>query len=98
MIVYICPKCGGNLQFSVITTYPPIQVTKCYGCGWREEKRRDEIERIPYKTNNNTFDKIKAEIEALPKTYPFVNHINTYVKEDDVKMIIDKYNNKEVNE
>lgn len=36
-------------------------------------------------------DKIKKEIEALPKTYPFVNHFNTYVKEDDVRKIIDKY-------
>lgn len=36
-------------------------------------------------------DKIKAEIEALPKTYPFLNHTNTYVKEDDVRKIIDKY-------
>ena len=36
-------------------------------------------------------DKIRAEIEALPKTYPFLNHIYTYVKEDDVKKIIDKY-------
>lgn len=36
-------------------------------------------------------DKIKAEIEALPKTYPFVNHIDMYVKEDDVKKIIDEY-------
>ncbi len=36
-------------------------------------------------------DKIRAEIEALPKTYPFINHIDTYVKEDDVKKIIDKY-------
>lgn len=35
--------------------------------------------------------KIKAEIEILSKTYPFVNHIDTYVKEDDVKKIIDKY-------
>lgn len=36
-------------------------------------------------------DKIKAEVAALPKTYPFVNHIDKYVKEDDVKKIIDKY-------
>ena len=39
----------------------------------------------------DTIDKIRAEIEALPKTYPFVNHIDTYIKEDDVKKIIDKY-------
>jgi hypothetical protein len=36
-------------------------------------------------------NKIRAEIEALPKTYPFINHFDTYVKEDDVKRIIDKY-------
>ena len=36
-------------------------------------------------------EKIRAEIEELPKTYPFVNHFDMYVKEDDVKKIIDKY-------
>ncbi len=40
-------------------------------------------------------DEIKAEIEALPKTYPFMNHIDTYVKEDDVLQIISKYKAKE---
>ena len=35
--------------------------------------------------------KVRAEIEALPKTYPFVNHFDMYVKEDDVRRIIDKY-------
>lgn len=54
MIVYICPKCGGDLQLSVKATYqnerktpsfsygecqPPINVTECFSCGWREEKR-----------------------------------------------------------
>lgn len=39
----------------------------------------------------SVLDKIKAEIEALPKTYPFVDHIDMYVKEDDVRKIIDKY-------
>ena len=37
------------------------------------------------------FDDIKAEIQALPKTYPFINHIDTYVKEDDVVAIIRKH-------
>ena len=36
-------------------------------------------------------DEIRAEITALPKTYPFMNHIDTYVKEDDVLRIIDKH-------
>lgn len=34
---------------------------------------------------------IKAEIRALPKTYPFVNHLDTYIKEDDVLEIIDNH-------
>ena len=50
MLVYTCPKCGGELQFSVLDTYPPIHITECSSCGWREEKR-DTIEKIPYKTN-----------------------------------------------
>jgi hypothetical protein len=44
-----------------------------------------------FKHEESVLDKIKAEIEALPKTYPFVNHFDTYVKENDVRKIIDKY-------
>lgn len=44
-----------------------------------------------YQKLQSDYDKIRAEIEALPKTYPFVNHIDTYVKEDDVKKILDKH-------
>ena len=40
---------------------------------------------------DSILDKIKAEIEALPKTYPFVNHFDMYVKVIDVTKIIDKY-------
>ena len=50
-----------------------------------------EIEIYKLKQQEPVIDKIRAEIEALPKTYPFVNHIDTYVKEDDVKKIIYKY-------
>lgn len=39
----------------------------------------------------DVLDKIRSEIEALTKTYPFVNHIDSYVKEEDVRKIIDKY-------
>ena len=55
MIVYTCPKCGGHLQFSTVATYPPIHVTECFSCGWREEKM-DEIEKIPYKTTTAASD------------------------------------------
>lgn len=44
---------------------------------------------------DSILDKIRAEIEELPKTYPFVNHhIDMYVKAvkvSDVTKIIDKY-------
>ena len=53
------------------------------------DKICDEI--IKALEQDSVLDKIRAEIEALPKTYPFVNHIDMYVKEDDVKKIIDKY-------
>ena len=36
-------------------------------------------------------DAIRAEIQALPKTYPFVNHIDTYVKTADVIKIIERH-------
>ncbi len=36
-------------------------------------------------------DAIKTEIQALPKTYPFVNHIDTYVKDADVIKIIERH-------
>lgn len=40
---------------------------------------------------NEVLDIIRAEIAEMPKTYPFVNHFNAYVKVDDVMEIIDKY-------
>ena len=40
---------------------------------------------------DSVIENIKAEIQALPKTYPFINHIDTYVKEDDVVDIIRKH-------
>lgn len=39
--------------------------------------------------NGTPLDDVKAEIVALPKTYPFINHIDSYVKEDDVLQILD---------
>ena len=62
-------------------------------CPIFDGKMQDEIANLPKVTGNTdeVLDEIRAEIEALPKTYPFINHIDTYVKEDDVKKIIDKY-------
>lgn len=80
MIVYTCPKCGKDLQFSVMTTYPQLEhfnVAECSSCGWREEKREGEIERIPYKI---TF-------------YPPCQDCNT--KMDEIRRAYDKLKNQE---
>lgn len=34
----VCPKCGHELMYSVICTYPPIEVEECPNCQWRKEK------------------------------------------------------------
>ena len=54
-----------------------------------ERLRKEVVESA--KLHRLILDMIRTEIEELPKTYPFINHIDTYVKEDDVKKIIDKY-------
>lgn len=40
---------------------------------------------------NEMLDKVRAEIGSLPKIYPFVNHIYTYIKTSDCLQIIDNY-------
>lgn len=40
---------------------------------------------------NEMLDKVRAEIGSLPKIYPFVNHIYTYIKTSDCMQIIDNY-------
>lgn len=47
MIVYTCPKCGSELINYVLTSYPPIYVTKCSNCDW-ETRKSDKIIKIPY--------------------------------------------------
>lgn len=47
MIIYTCPKCGADLMFYQIDTYPPIDVASCTRCGL-EHKKTQEIERVPY--------------------------------------------------
>ena len=41
--------------------------------------------------DRKVIEDIKTEIQALPKIYPFVNHIDTYVKTDDVIKIIERH-------
>ena len=52
-----------------------------------EQIIRDELSSVIPKTD--MLDKIKAEIEMMPKTYPFVNHFDAYIKVDDINKILD---------
>lgn len=56
MIIYTCPKCGGDLVDYVITTYPPVEAKKCLRCGWMWESQTTPICRI-------VFDPPKEETE-----------------------------------
>ena len=47
MIVYTCPKCGGDLVSLVLTSYPPQYKEECPNCGWSHTES-DTITRIPY--------------------------------------------------
>lgn len=49
-IVYTCPKCGGDLEELVLTSFPPQYQKRCKNCNWKTiEKSDDIVVRIPYK-------------------------------------------------
>lgn len=48
MIIHTCPKCGKPLTSSIVTVYPPIDVSECRKCGWRHESKPDSIKYIPF--------------------------------------------------
>ena len=51
----------------------------------------DGVDSLKAVRNGTPLDDIRKEINDLPKTYPFINHIDTYVKTDDVIRIIDQH-------
>lgn len=48
MIIYTCPKCGGQLNHYCVATLPPIDVWACLDCDWRYEEK-DGVEYHPFK-------------------------------------------------
>nr|DAK53411.1 MAG TPA: LysW biosynthesis protein LysW [Caudoviricetes sp.] len=67
MIEYTCPKCGKILVHEIICTYPPINVVKCLGCGWRHEKK-EPITYVPFPVDESelsTINKEELTINAL---------------------------------
>ena len=53
MITYTCPKCGHELQHTVICTMPPINVVKCLECGYKDEQR-EKVSKVKYISHNVT--------------------------------------------
>lgn len=39
MIIYTCPKCGGDVYHTCICTMSPIDVWECLDCDWKYEKK-----------------------------------------------------------
>ena len=47
MIIYTCPKCGGDIYHTCICTMPPIDVYDCYDCDWHYEEPK-VIDKMPF--------------------------------------------------
>ena len=48
-IIYICPKCGSDLEETVLMTYPPQYKKLCRKCGYAYiEHEQTETIRIPF--------------------------------------------------
>ena len=69
MIIYTCPKCGGDLQHYCIATYPLTYMYKCVRCHWQHEKQ-DEIVRVP-------FEPVKAKLDEDWTTYEALDNVMT---------------------
>ena len=52
IIIETCPKCGHDLDDTVITTYPPINKKECPACGWSHEETA-EIKRVSWDSKDD---------------------------------------------
>jgi uncharacterized Zn finger protein len=62
MIHYRCPKCGSEMEYTVIATNPPIDCFRCPKCGYHYDSYRNEPKKdiwidIPLEENNNPSQK-----------------------------------------
>ena len=64
MIIYTCPKCGGQLNHYCVATLPPIDVWACLDCDWRYEEK-DSIEYRPFETVKAKLDEDWTMYEAI---------------------------------
>ena len=67
MIIYTCPKCGGQLNHYCVATLPPIDVWDCSNCDWRYEEK-DCIEYRP-------FEPVKAKLDEDWTMYENIENV-----------------------
>ena len=56
MIEEVCPKCGGQLIFKTIATYPPIPAAHCTKCDWCWEGTREKTVKVPFNPDRHRND------------------------------------------
>lgn len=69
MIIYICPKCGGQLNHYCVATFPPIDVWVCLDCDQRYEEK-DNIEYRP-----PPFEPVKAKLDEDWTMYENIENV-----------------------
>ena len=67
MIIYTCPKCGGQLNHYCVATLPPIDVWACLDCDWKYEEK-DGIEYRPFKS-------VKAKLDEDWTMYENIENV-----------------------
>jgi len=45
-IRYKCPKCGGNISFTIVATYPETYCYLCLKCGYHKDIQEKLEEKI----------------------------------------------------
>lgn len=48
-VVEVCPECGADIEYTILTSNPPIHVKKCTKCDWqwRDDRESVEVIRVP---------------------------------------------------
>lgn len=67
MIIYTCPKCGGDIYHTCITTNPPIDVWACLDCDWRYE--------VPDKLEYRPFEQVKIKSDEDWTLYEALDNV-----------------------
>lgn len=85
-----CPKCGSKMYEDNKGILE--QLAEAQNCLVTTDKAwSDAIEKNGYVKHADVLQDIRQEITNLVKTYPFVDHVDAYVKETEVLEIIDRY-------